>query len=299
MTNDDSNTSGLTPLARSADLAGRPDGQNTPFRRILVDIDTTAKSQPALDLATLLARRAGAQLQTVDAARESRVLDQSRREVTPPHDILIQNVKHFGHDLVIRSQERDLVAHPDVPRYSVNTRLFRQCPCPVWAAGVRPNLNNPRVLVTVNPISRDPVTKALDAGAIRLALAIRSLLGGELTVLHAWLQPAERKLYFYLSTSKAEALIRATERRAADALDHLVDTFGRSLTTARIKLKRGAVEEIGPALAVAEGIDIVITGARSGMGIWRLLFGSTAEQLLKATPCSVIAFKLGQRFESA
>ena len=132
-------------------------------------------------------------------------------------------------------------------------------------------------MVAVNPISRDPVTKALDAGAIRLALVISSLVGGELTVFHGWRQPAEKQLYFHLSESEAESLIRATESHAADALAHLVDPFGRSLTASRIELKRRAAEEIIPAFGVAEGIDIVITGAQSETGIWRLFYSGARQ----------------------
>lgn len=216
----------------------------------------------------------------------------------PPHDVLIQEVERFGHDLVIRSQERDLVATSAAQRHGVNNRLFRHCPCPVWAVGVRPNLHRPRILVAVNPVSADPVTKSLDAGAIRLALRISGLLDGEITVFHAWRQPAEKKIYRYLTEAESDSCIRATEAQAADVLTRLVNSFGPAMTGSRIELRRGAVEEIIPAFVVSEAIDIVIVGARTETGIWRLLFGSTAERLLKAAPCSVIAFKPGPQRES-
>ena len=56
-------------------------------------------------------------------------------------------------------------------------------------------------------------------------------------------------------------------------------------------MRRGAAEEVIPSFVVAEGIDIVVTGARGETGIWPLLFRSTAERPLQATPCSLIAIK--------
>jgi universal stress protein E len=279
---------------------------------LLVDIDSSAKSQPALDLASLLARRSGARLRIVDSVKEpeedplfgsaaatgftSRAF--SFRRGPMPHELLIQEVERFGHDLLIRSRERDIVAAFATRTFGINNRLFRPCPCPVWAVGVRPNLYGPRILVAVNPISDDPLTNALDAGAIQLALVISNLLDGKITVFHAWRQPAEKKVYLYLTEAEAESCLRTTERHASDALVRLVDSFGQSMTGCRIELKRGAEEKIIPAFVVSEGIDVVITGARPETGIWRLLFGSTAEELLKATPCSVIAFKASAYFES-
>jgi hypothetical protein len=82
----------------------------------------------------------------------------------------------------------------------------------------------------VNRVSDDPVTKALDAGAIQLALLIRSLLDGKITMFHAWRQPAEKKVDLYLTEAEAELCIRVTEMQAAHALVCLVNSFGQSLT---------------------------------------------------------------------
>jgi len=145
--------------------------------------------------------------------------------------------------------------------------------------------------VAVNPLSPDARANGLDVGAIQFALLIRRHLDGEITVFHAWQPPAEKKMHVYLTEAEAESAIRATETRADDDLARLVDSFGQSLAGCRIASKRGAEEKIIPAFVVSEGIDIVITGAQPETGIWRFLFGSTAENLLKATPCSVVAFR--------
>jgi hypothetical protein len=193
----------------------------------------------------VLARGAPAQLRIVDASNKSeeeprfghgaairfpgRAFGFRLGEMKPPHEVLIQEVERFGHDLVVRSQERDLVATFASRESGVNNRLFRHCPCPVWAVGVRPNSHSPRILVAVNRVSDDPVTKALDAGAIQLALLIRSLLDGKITMFHAWRQPAEKKVDLYLTEAEAELCIRVTEMQAAHALVCLVNSFGQSL----------------------------------------------------------------------
>jgi nucleotide-binding universal stress UspA family protein len=278
MTKTDSNTSVFSSLDRAP---------KHPLGSILVDIDTSAGSQPALDLAGLLARRSGALLRIVDVSTPDPAARIERRS---PHSVLLEEAERYGYDLVIRSQDRD-------GKEDVNRQLFRHSPCPVWAVAPRPKLHRPRILVAVDPVSPDPVTKALDAGALRFALRIRGLLNGEITIFHAWNQPAEKKLRRY--PAQAESSIRATEGHAADLLLRFVSSFGPGAAGSRIELGRGAVEEVVRAFVVSEGIDIVIAGAPARTGISRLLFGSTAERLLDAAPCSVIAFKQPAPFDTA
>ena len=207
-----------------------------------------------------------------------------------PQQVLLREVEQFGHDLVVRSRELDWVAGP-AGRESVSQHLFRNCPCPVWAVGVRPRLKRPAILAAVNVLTHDPLTEKLNARAIQVAARIASLLDGEITVIHAWRQPAEERLHGHLAPAHFDAVLHHTANGAAEALRRTVDSFGGAVRGCRIELRRGAAERVIPKFVVDEGIDIVVTGTRGERGIWPLVFGSTAERLLQETTCSVVAVR--------
>jgi universal stress protein E len=267
-------------VARAAGLhqAGRE------FRNILVDLDSAARSQPALEMAAVLARQCGAGLRLVDSGKAAPA------HLEAPHDLLLREVGQFGHDLVVRSRELDLVPSR-AGRENVNQHLFRFSPCPVWAVGVRPKLKRPAILAAVNVFTHDPLTEELNASVLHLAARIAHMLEGRITVLHAWRQPAEERLHSHLAPLHFDALLHNTAHSAEEALRQTVASFGGLLRACRVELRRGAAERVIPRFVVDEGIDIVVAGARGERGIWPFVFGSTAERLLQDTTCSVVAAK--------
>src|SRR5262245_29938918 len=134
------------------------------FSSVLVDIDATARVQPALEQAVEVARRCGARLRIVDvSAAPSEVrhalsatakddLIEFRRDNLArlahairgvdtntdilwgtPAEALVEDVDRFGHDLLVRSHARDIAARGIRPFGPINVELFRRCRCPVWA----------------------------------------------------------------------------------------------------------------------------------------------------------------------
>ena len=154
------------------------------FTGILVDIDATAAAHPATDRATELARACGATLKIVDVVT---VPDDARRYLSAdaeatvvrehlerleavastvtgltiefdvlkgrPPLALVDEVLRSGHDLLIRSHARDLVAGRTFG--ATDMQLFRQCPCPVWAVAPRARTAPRRVLAAVHTAQRD------------------------------------------------------------------------------------------------------------------------------------------------
>jgi universal stress protein E len=265
------------------------------FTNILVDIDSNASVQPALEIGRRISQRCGAELRAVDiaaavAARGSMIAAGGgtlAAEVLSSSlaDALIDEVDRYGHDLVIRSQARDLAVRGDVA-----VQLFRRCPCPVWALGPAPLPLRPKIVAAVNASETDSLTLALNAKAIELALLLADLEGGMVSILHAWRPVAEKQLYVRSTPQEFDASIESAQERAARDLAALAGTFGTRLARARVELRRGLPEEAIPEFVVSEGVDIVIAGARGG-GVWQRLFGSTAERLLEAAPCSLIVVK--------
>jgi nucleotide-binding universal stress UspA family protein len=281
-----------------------------PFANILVDIDADAAAHPELETAARVARQCGARLRVIDAAASAGArlgMGVPRRvarfgyggETTiespdlagSPEEALVREVERSGHDLVVRSQARDLVGRSA----GINLHLFRHCPCPVWAVGAGGVREQPRIVAAVDASDADPVTQALNVQAVEMALLLAGLEDGSVIVLQAWRPFAEKKLSVRATEAEFDWSLQETHRRAADDLARLVNSFGPRFAGARIELRKGFAEDVIPEFVVAEGIDIVVTGTRGETGLWHRLFGSTAQRLLESAPCSVIAVKLETR----
>ena len=152
----------------------------------------------------------------------------------------------------------------------------------------------PKIAAAVNASDTDPVSHALNVKAIEVALSLAGLEAGSLSILQAWRPVAEKQLYVHTTRGEFDLSLSGAEERAARDVAELAGSFGSRLSRARVELRRGTPEEVIPGFVVAEGVDIVIAGARGGSGVWQRLFGSTAERLLEATRCSLIVVKAGE-----
>jgi universal stress protein E len=293
----------------------------TPFRGILVDIDAGANAQPALERAAQLARISGAELRVVDAGslaaaarHELRAeLDDSlmrgRRQqlarigygvrdvavevdmlAGPPAEALTRDVLRFGHDLVVRSHARDLVASSSAPHADVDVQLLRHCPCPVWAVGPGLGAANPRIVALVDGSADDPVKQQLTTKVVELSLHLKTILEGSLVLLQAWRPFSERRVHDLSTNEDFSVYLESSRRHARHDLARLADSFG-NLAGVEFELRRGEIEDIIPEFAVAEGIDLVVMGTMGWTDIARRLIGNTAERVLRRLPCSLLAIK--------
>lgn len=293
-----------------------------PFKSILVDIDSTARVHPALDRAARVAKACHAQLKIVDvvcapADARSYLHADLEQELTKraqerlsriaagvsgvmvdfcvlngrPALALIQEVLRHGHDLLVRSHVRDLVAHGPRPFGPVGAQLFRQCPCPVWAIGAGAIPSSPRIVGAVRTGDDDPTERGMNAKIIDLALFMTDLERGSLVLLEAWQPFAERSILSHTNDEEFSAYLHSVEHRMADNLRSLKDSFDGCLVGVELDLHRGEPENVIPEYAVAQGIDTIVMGTMARTGIVGLLFGNAAERLLKRIPCSVLVVK--------
>jgi universal stress protein E len=293
-----------------------------PFRSILVDIDATARAQPALERAVRIARGCGARLKIVDvvsvpfearsylrADLEQDVANCRRQQLAriahgiagvavdsnvllgEPARALIQEVLRSGHDLLVRSHARDVVARGPKPFGAVDTQLFRKCPCPVWAVGPGPVPQYPKIVGAVHASPDDASEHEMNVKIIELALFIADLERGSLVLLQAWRPFGEHGILSHTSDEEFSAYVHAVERRSAESLTQLKASFGGYLAGVQADLHRGEAEEVIPEFVVAQGIDLVVLGTVARTGIAGLLIGNTAERLLRKLPCSVLAVK--------
>lgn len=293
-----------------------------PFKSILVDIDASMAAHPALDRAVRLARASGAKLMIADVVtipsdahrylepsleeeyvmRRRRRLEQVARGVAGvptestllsgrPATALIREVLRAGHDLLIRSHARDLVARGARPYGPVDMELFRQCPCPVMVVGPGAPAAHPRMLGAVHASTDDAGEQALNMKIVDLTLLMARLEQGSPTVLQAWAPFAEPLVRSHYSNEAYSSYIDEVRRQAEGDLARLADASGGRLTPGQVELRRGQPEDVIPEFVVAQGIDLVVMGSVARSGIAGLLIGNTAERVLRRLPCSVLAVK--------
>jgi universal stress protein E len=294
-----------------------------PFESILVDIDATAPTHPALARAIRLARASRARLTIVDVVNvpayarrylptdlEEEMLTARREQLQRvaqavkdvatdtklltgrPGTALIHEVLGSRHDLLMRSHARDSTASAPKPFGAVDMELLRKCPCPVLL--VRPGAldQHPRIAGAVNASTEEPAEGALNVKIAEMTLLLACLENGVPMLLQAWAPFAEGKVRSHVSAEAFAAYVEDVRSRTANDLGELARSLGDRMARAvQTVHRRGDPEDVIPEYVVAGGIDLVVMGTVARSGIAGLLMGNTAERILRRLPCSVLAVK--------
>lgn len=292
------------------------------FKSILVDIDATALSHPALERAIRLARSSGARLTITDvmtvpayarrylpADVEEEMVTRRRQQlarivhavtdvpteakllVGRPATVLIQEVLRSKHDLLMRSHARDVTASGPQPFGAVDMELLRKCPCPVMLVRHGNMEPHPQIAGAVNASTEEQAERALNTRIVELTLLMAELEGGVPMLLQAWAPFAERMVQGHSSDDAFAAYVEDVRCRTAGDLRQLAQSFGGRLSGVQTIHRRGEPEGVIPEFVVAQGIDLVVMGTVARSGIAGLLIGNTAERVLRKLPCSVLAVK--------
>jgi nucleotide-binding universal stress UspA family protein len=293
------------------------------FKRILVDVDSTASAHPALQRAILLARNPDATLTIVDVLtippdarhyfppaleqgmiRERRqqlaaVADQvegvrveSKLLVGRPATVLIQEVLRAGHDLLIRSHAHESAASGPKAFGAVDMELLRKCPCPVLLVRHGSPASHPRIVAAVDASTEDVEEQALNAKIVETALLMALHLdAGAPRLLQAWTPFGERMVRAHSADDQFASYVDSARQRAEADLARLVQTFDGRLAATPSALRRGKAEDVIPEFVVAEGVDLVVMGTVARAGVAGMLIGNTAERVLRKLPSSVLTVK--------
>ena len=278
--------------------------RRTPVRRILVGIrDVFDPPQRALAKARSLALGTGATLELFHAVAGFRdglharpLMEQiaaSRREVLdglaqdlrgtgirvetfacwdyPAHEAILRRAATIRCDLIIVQSFRTeggkgwFVAHTD-------WELMRLCPTPLLIAKSQSALEQPQVLVALDPMHRRDKPASLD----RRLLASASLLARALR-----------------GTLHAAHVIEPVAGGAQPDETTVVARFRRSAATGRVPPAQRHVLHGTPATALAEyvrdhSIDLLVLGAVSRSALKSLFLGHTAQDLIDQVGCDLL-----------
>ncbi|MEQ8558668.1 MAG: universal stress protein [Henriciella sp.] len=206
---------------------------------------------------------------------------------------IVRDCLRHQRDLVIKQA----ISASERPGFhAADVELLRKCPAPVWLCRpIMKHRNEIQVAVAVDPEHEDTPTRDLVIRMVNLARRIAEQCNGTLMVISAWDFPFERELSTnpFLPMMPAED-ITAQVNRSRDEhrakLDTLLSEAGAS-EVAVVKHARGQPDNVVPAQAEADGVDILVMGTVARAHLAGLLIGNTAENVLHKLSCSLLALK--------
>lgn len=242
------------------------------FSRVLVDVESAAPGQPALQQAYALAARCGAEITVADpppapaGARRAKAI--------------AEQVDKIGAGVVIRSHARDL-----------DQALLRKCRSAVWIVGPDSVATPSRIVAAVNAIADGAEERELNAAILDAALTLRELWPGRLVVMSAWLPFAEDLLRSHMAPEQFREFQHQSYQEVERGLAALVDAAGARAASVETMVIHGAPHEAIVYCAEAERADLIVMGTSVGHGLAEKVLGHNAERVLKATRTSVLAVK--------
>lgn len=192
----------------------------------------------------------------------------------------------------------DLIVVPSAelgrPATPFELHLIRKAPCPVWVTRpTHPTLT--RILCAVDPVPGDAESMDLAHSTLRLARTLAAHFEAQLTLLHCWqldeitaLRSAER---VSISEEELTQVILAAETDAEARLDALAVHHDLGAIGAEVMLDQAAPAEGIARAAETMAADLVVMGTVGRGGIPGLFIGNTAEAVMGALTCPILAVK--------
>jgi nucleotide-binding universal stress UspA family protein len=213
--------------------------------------------------------------------------------VGEPFIEVIRHVLARGHDLVMLGEPE--VNQAAVPQLSSGVmHVLRKCPTPVWV--MYPSLARKlRILALVDPDPSDPVRDGLNDLVLELTTSLTRRIDGELHLGHAWILEGEATLrtspYVELPGDIVDVMVRETETTHRDQLNVLAERHNICELGGEIHMVSGEPGVVLPRLADRLDIGLIVMGTVGRTGLKGLIVGNTAETILRAVRCSVLAVK--------
>ena len=200
---------------------------------------------------------------------------------------VIRHVVENGNDLVMVGGREVQMAEVPVPSSGV-MHLLRKCPVPVWV--MRPSrADKLRILALIDPDPEDPVRDSLNDLVLKLATSLTRREGGELHLGHAWSLVGDATLRASPHAALPGEMVETAEtshREQLDLLTKRLHEIGGS-----VHMVAGEAGKVLPRLAERLDIGLIVMGTVARTGLSGLIMGNTAETIMRAVRCSVLAVK--------
>lgn len=209
------------------------------------------------------------------------------REKSP--DAALSAIVAGGHDLVMKTLTPDEDG-PGAALDPLDTRLIRQCPCPVWLADATQARPLRRILAAVDPVVEERVGQA--ARILSMAGAVAAAAKAELHVLHAWVAYGESLLRPRTSPEELREYVESEREDAIARVEKTLAGTRQRVPRERVHLLKGDFLHVLPAVVAAERMDLVVMGSRGRRGwLASALLRPYAELVLKRVRGAVLVVK--------
>ena len=293
------------------------------FQNVLCFVDAWAENQRALHRAAKLAGRNSASLKIVDVIDDTSNwlgmllkshagdLEQQRQNQLQglaesvrsqvetvtfellhgrPALAVVREVLRHGFDLVMKDA-RGTSTHKTLLVGSIDMRLLRNCPCPVWLSAPDRGIAHNVILAAVDPLANDPEHKGMNRMILELATSLAVIYSAELHVISAWEAPGENMLAGRVTHERLLSYIAESHDAAKQGLTKAIGPIRPSIDRRHVRLQKGEPADVILSHASEIQCDLLIMGtiARRIPG---LLMGNTADTVLRQIECSVMTVKL-------
>ncbi|MDR7414976.1 MAG: universal stress protein [Armatimonadota bacterium] len=294
------------------------------IRRILAATDFSPASEGALRWASLLSQRFGADLVLLHALAldpalllgptgvtvdlYTRLVEHARQEAErllrqleerlpgarsmiregPAREVILQATAETGADLVVMGTH----GRSGIPRLlfgSVAQHVVVHSPVPVLT--VRSTVTDtPQVRTVLVPVDFSPASDVALPWAELLARAF----GGRIVLLHV-VELTYEELSAFSEWAGGEPLLEAVLRAAEERAREELRTRAERLQGAEVLLHTAfgtaTARHRIPEVAREVGADLVVMGTHGRTGVERILFGSVAEHVVRASPVPVLTVR--------
>jgi universal stress protein E len=300
----------------------------TDSKRILVVIDPTASSHPALERAGWLARHLRARIELLISdysaqlagsrshgnseahaavtARHTRRLEQLAEPLRtaglavdidarwdyPLHASIVRKALESSAAIVIK----DTHYHSAMQRTifsNTDWSLIRACPATLWLVKPRQPGHRPCFVAAVDPLHERDKPADLDTRILSTANELGAALGGEVHVFHAF----DVSAAIAVSTDSMTMPIALPINDLADAMraDHTAAVSrlcrAHGIAADRIHVHQGGTRPLLMTLTDQLRADAVVMGAVSRSGLKGWFLGNTAEDVLDRLHCDLVIVK--------
>jgi universal stress protein E len=301
------------------------------LRRLLVVIDPTASTQPALERAAWLAKKLPASVElficdydpniadarVIDAEAQNRVrtelLENRRRwladlakpladsgiEVAvdvrwdyPLYEGILRKAADSKADMVVKDTHYHSVLKRSIFS-NTDWSLIRGCSAQLLLVKPHTTHTPPCIVASIDPLHERDKPAELDRRILGTATELRDTVGADLHVFHSF----DIAPMLAASTDSMTMPIALPVRELTDSLRAEHSEAVYELTDAygvprdRVHVHQGGTRQLLVTLTEQLKADIVVMGAVSRSGLQRLFLGSTAEDVLDKLGCDLLIVK--------
>ena len=171
---------------------------------------------------------------------------------------------------------------------SLDMRLLRYCPVPLWLTKADAPQNPQRILVAVDPTASN---HSLNNQIIGLASELAKRDSAELHVVAIWQAPFDLLSNEQEHRETHDKYKHDIERAAKDALQGILSNSETPVSEHRVHFDSGVENDEIVNVVDSLSPDVLVMGTLARTGIAGILIGNTAEKVLRRVRCSVLTLK--------